>query len=183
MSACGASELGQFRRPQAGEQPVLRETVSVGARCRRMADEAKVSADKAKAVSQAERDARFKQNREVKVSSDEISVKAPPPMAPIPLQAEKKSSQLDKLPSRPKPSPPQPPGTAERFEAPLAMSAPPPQLTSKKQESSSGPLPIDSLIRPDGFVAPPAKAAATTQEEMDESAKWKEVRREIGVME
>ena len=174
MSVCGASELGRFRRPQAGEQPVLRETVSVGARCQRMADEAKVSADKAKAVSQAERGERFKQNREVKVSSGENSVKAPPPMAPIPLQAEKKSSQLDKLPS---------PGTGERFEAPLAMSAPPPQLTSKKQESSSGPPPIDSLIRPDGFVAPPAKAAATTQEEMDESAKWKEVRSEIGVME
>ena len=71
LSACGpliyshqvekvsaASVPGQtaFRRPQAGERPVLREAVEVSAaarelgivRCHRMADEAKVSADKAK---------------------------------------------------------------------------------------------------------------------------------------
>ncbi len=58
------------------------------------------------------------------------------------------------------------------------MSAPRSQQKSKKPESA-GPPPIDSLVPP-AVSSPSAKAATSAHGEVDESAKWEELRSQIG---
>ena len=138
-----------FRRPQAGEISVFRETASVGPRRQQMADEAEVSADEAEAASE-ERVARFRtivsedarcqqMANEAKVSADEAKAASEERVARFKANQEVYVSPTETCFKAPPPfaEGKRPPTSKAEGWSPADISAPPERVTRMSTSAAS----------------------------------------------